>query len=306
MKKIVFILYVMIVIFSLISCVSMTVKEENFLRSAPYKKIIDNAKIEKKDNQIIFSWQKSDTLRSNDKVKIDFSNTEVNDSTSIEYWSFINSEAKRNLIFFPANGLNVLYFKDFLTKLAEDLKLNIVLIHYRGYGNSSGKHSLRTCSEDNQLLYNYLEENFLDKKLKTDALGISVGSVYASKFVIDNEEISNLILMSPHSSVENAKEQMLKNYPFLIRMFLSLDIDDLLLTFDNIKTLKEYRRGLLIIQSEDDNDMTAGGGEQLFEASISKKKDILLFKDGGHFSPIKDKYYEDVLKRIDKLIYDRK
>lgn len=49
--------------------------------------------------------------------------------------------------------------------------------------------------------------------------------------------------------------------------------------------------------------MTKNGGKQLFEASLSKKKDLLLFEKGGHFSPIKEDYFEKVSDKIKSFIY---
>lgn len=299
-QKIGFILLITI-IFS--SCTTFTIKEENFLKSAPYTKMVKKAEIQKENKKIIFTWQESDTLISNSNVTIDLKNVEINDSTNLEYFTFSSPIAKRNLIFFPANGLNILYFSDFLKKLAQKLELNIIAFHYRGYGKSSGKHSFKTCFTDNQKLYNLLKENVLNSSLKTDVIGISVGSVYATYFTVENEEIENLILMSPHSSAENALDNSKKNIPAIMRPFVSIKIEDNLYEIDNLKKLQNFKRGILIFQSKNDNDMTKNGGKQLFEASISEKKDILLFEKGGHFSPVKKDYFEKVSDRIKSFIY---
>lgn len=127
-----------IVIIMLSSCTTWTIKEKDFLRSAPYKMSVEKAEVSKEGDQIIFSWQKSDTLFSDSSIKIDLQEIKINDSTTVEYFNFSSLTAKRNLIFFPANAHNILYFSNFLRKLAQKLDLNIIALHYRGYGNSSG------------------------------------------------------------------------------------------------------------------------------------------------------------------------
>lgn len=64
-------------------------------------------------------------------------------------------------------------------------------------------------------MYSILKTTALNPSLNTDVIGISVGSVYATTFAVENKKIENLILMSPHSSVENAIEQQMSNIPTL-------------------------------------------------------------------------------------------
>ena len=191
------------------------------------------------------------------------------DGTQLHGWFIPAKGAQATLLFFHGNAGNISHRLDSI-QLFHTLKLNILIIDYRGYGNSHGKISEQGSYQDAEAAWSWLINSQGITADKIIIFGRSLGASIATRLASQHTPAA-LILESSFSSV-GAMGQYL--YPYLpIQLISHFQYD----TIDNIKAVS---CPVLVAHSLDDEIIPYSEGRKVFEASHEPKRFMQL--RGGH------------------------
>lgn len=109
------------------------------------------------------------------------------------------------LVYFGGNGEDVSRALPLFSKAFPDH--SIYLMHYRGYGGSSGKPMERALHEDAQALYDMV----VTKHRSVVVVGRSLGTGIAARLASANP-VARLVLVTPYDSILNIAK---KQFPFM-------------------------------------------------------------------------------------------
>lgn len=190
------------------------------------------------------------------------------DGIKLQAWFIPQPKAKSTLIFFHGNAGNI---GDRLEKIAlfNQLGVNVLIISYRGYGNSEGSPSENGIYLDAQAAYDYLLSRTDINMDNIIVYGASLGGAPAIDLAF-HRNVKALILDSTFTSAVDMAKVI---YPFIPRIFLSVKLD-------NASKMQKISCPKLIIHSEDDEIVPYSLGRKLFEISAEPK--IFLDIEGGH------------------------
>lgn len=227
----------------------------------------------------------------------------TNDSTRIEVWTIQPSNPENLVFFFPANGNNLFFFKDFLEKVSVKTNAKIIGVHYRGYGKSSGKPSFETSFADNDFIFSR-EMPYFKNYRNVTVMGISIGTLFSGKLTsLHPQEIDNLILLSTFSSPKKMLSEGKRiHVPFYAKPFIKIKAQPKLNELNNVEYLRQYYNKLLIVQAKDDRETGYKMGEELYDKVPSTSKKLYFIEKGGHFAPISKEYTETVVEEIVKMM----
>lgn len=175
------------------------------------------------------------------------------------------------LLYFHGNFRNVSYNVEHAMRLHR-LGVNILLVDYRGYGQSGGgKPSEAKVYEDAESIWQYLQTKGIDAK-RTVIYGHSLGGAIAIDLAVKHPEVAGLITESTFTSMQAMGE---KNYGFLpIGLLLTQ-------RFDSIGKIDKLKVPLLVMHGKWDKKIPYQMGEQLYERA-PQPKTLKLIEGGEH------------------------
>ncbi len=191
------------------------------------------------------------------------------DGVSLHGWFLPVANPRATLLFFHGNAGNISHRIDSL-QVFHDLGLEILIIDYRGYGQSEGEPSEKGTYLDAESAWRYLTEEKKIPPRRILIFGRSLGAAVASHLA-RNHEAQGLILESAFLSVPDIAAT---RYPFLPMRLLSR------FHYDNRRNLHAITMPVLIAHSRDDELIPYEHGRELFAAAREPKQFLQL--RGGH------------------------
>ena len=167
----------------------------------------------------------------------------------------------------------------------------IVAMHYRGYGPSSGSPSAKALFDDASLAFDYLAGQ-ADADLV--AVGFSIGASVAVDLAA-NRPVRGLVLVTPFDSLEELAAQ---HYPFLpVRPLLRHRMD-------TAATLRNLDLPVAIVTAGRDSVVPAARSRPVRDAAADLRSDINM-EDAGH-NDIYDRaeFVESLRKSVDAVLGD--
>ncbi len=197
-------------------------------------------------------------------------------------------ENPKGLIFYLHGNAGSLKNWGSVAGLYNDLKYDVFILDYRGYGKSEGKiTSQDQLFEDNQLVYNELKKLYKEKDIIM--LGYSIGTGLAAKLASMNKP-KRLILQAPYYSMTDLMNQKLPIIPsFVLKYKLSTHM-----------YLKECMMPLVVFHGDRDRVIYCGSSKKL--KSEFKKGDKLFILEGQGHNGITDNL--DYQNEIAKILKD--
>ena len=160
----------------------------------------------------------------------------------------------------------------------DDLKVHVLLIEYRGYGEAHGQQTPSEASiyEDAEAGLRYLvEQRQIDPK-QIVIFGHSLGGAVAIELAQRHPEVAGLIVESTFTSVAEVSRQ---RYFGLLHLF---PVDWLLEhRFDSIAKIPRLEIPVLFIHGKEDVKVPVTMSQRLF-AAAPKRKEICLIDGAGH------------------------
>ncbi len=211
------------------------------------------------------------------------------DDIMINAWFFEQRQSDKVVLVFHGNGGNISYNLDLAKGLLE-YHFSVLLLDYRGYGESKGKPSEEGTYLDSQAALDYL---LAQKGYKPDdiiLLGRSLGGPIAARLASIAHPRA-LVLDSTFTSLKDIGSEI---YPFLpVRRFFKFE-------YDTLAYVRRTNVPVLIIHSAEDDYISFEHAQKIFEA-VKTKKSLIEIK-GNHnssFVTSQDIYLEAIRNFID-------
>lgn len=175
---------------------------------------------------------------------------------------------RKTLLFFHGNAGNISHRKESI-EIFYQLGLNVLIIDYRGYGQSQGEPTEQGLYDDAKLAWHYLTESGVSPKTIV-IFGRSLGGAVAAKLATEVTPDS-LILESTFTSVRAMSRDMLP----IINWFVYIRYK-----FNTLDIIKKVNCPVLVIHSPADELIKYKHGIELFKQARQPKAFIKL--SGSH------------------------
>ncbi|MBB3229836.1 alpha/beta hydrolase [Halomonas stenophila] len=197
----------------------------------------------------------------------------TSDGLTLAAWWVPAEPARATLLFFHGNAGNISHRLASIRQFHR-LGLSVLIVDYRGYGESEGRPSEAGTARDARAAWQWLVERrglaAEEIVLFGRSLGAGVAAELAAALPAD-EGPAALILESTFRSVPKLGQRL---YPFLPVRWLSR------FDYDVERYVTRRSAPLLVIHSRDDEIIPFSEGEAVFEAA-SEPKELLVIR-GGH------------------------
>ncbi len=193
---------------------------------------------------------------------------ETTDGVTLHGW-FIAGQSSQVLLFFHGNAGNISHRLDSIWQF-QSLGLSILIIDYRGYGQSTGRTTEMGMYRDADAAWRYLIESRGIVANDIVIFGRSLGGSVASRLASENQPLA-LIVESSFTSIPDIAQDL---YPWLPARWLSR------LNHATREYVRDVRCPILVIHSRDDEIIPFRHGETIF-ASANEPRTLLTLR-GGH------------------------
>jgi uncharacterized protein len=206
-----------------------------------------------------------------DQIGLDYQQVTLTaeDGVHLDGW-FIPAERPRaTLLFFHGNAGNISDRLDSL-ELFHQLGLSVLIIDYRGYGNSEGKPSEPGINRDAEAAWRYLTENRSIPPSRILILGRSFGGAVAA-YLATRHQAMGLVLESTFTSAPALAAEF---YPWLPARWMTR------FSYDTLERMADIHMPLMVIHSRNDDLIPYTEGQALFRAGHEPKRFLAL--NGSH------------------------
>jgi fermentation-respiration switch protein FrsA (DUF1100 family) len=245
----------------------------------------------------LFNVNKVSRLNSDIKTEEVYFNT--TDSVELYGWFVRCNNARGTFLYFGGDGYYIWnrFTPDIINALTS-LKMNLMLIDYRGYGRSSGSPSIGGLYNDGYSAYIYLLSRGDIDTACIVVYGHSFGAFVATR-VANAFPVSGIVLEGAISNAPDMRDAALENNaPWYIRWLVNIDADSAVLSLDNINEVNRMNCPMLILTGEKDNIAPPAMGKKIFETASSPVKSFIVIPDGEH----KNLYFTNEGGRRDNYI----
>lgn len=193
----------------------------------------------------------------------------LKDKTMVSAWYIPHPEARKTVLFFHGNGGNMSHRVSSVS-VFHQLKLNVLIIDYPGYGESEGLPTETGLYQSADAAWQYL---MTAKKFKAENI-IIFGRSLGGAVAVDLAARVNPAAVILESTFTSASDMAEIIFPLLSR-FLYLRY-----SFDSESKIKNITSPLLVIHSPDDEMIPFTLGKKLFTHANANKQFLQI--TGGH------------------------
>lgn len=201
---------------------------------------------------------------------------DVKPGVSISGYLFSAGDSAPAILYFHGNGeiaADYVHIAPAYTRLG----ITLLVMDYRGYGQSSGTPTGSNLLSDAGTIYEAVDEIFAEQGLKPGRLfimGRSLGSASALEIASRaGDSLAGLIIESGFADTFSLVARL--GGP-------ALDADDATEGFGNAAKISSITIPTLVIHGEEDFLIPAGDGQTLYEQSAASQKQLLLIPNAGH------------------------
>ncbi|OGQ97864.1 MAG: lysophospholipase [Deltaproteobacteria bacterium RIFOXYD12_FULL_57_12] len=194
---------------------------------------------------------------------------QTEDGVRLAGWFLPGRQGRGALLFFHGNAGNISHRLDSL-RIFHQLGLSVLIVDYRGYGQSTGTISEQGLYRDAEAAWRYLTENRRFASRDIVVFGRSLGAAVAAGLAA-RQAPGALIVESGFTSVPDLATEL---YPFLPVRWLCR------FRYDTREFLRDARCPVLVVHSRDDEIIPWRHGHRLYEAAAGPKQFLEI--RGGH------------------------
>ncbi|RYG68483.1 alpha/beta hydrolase [bacterium] len=220
------------------------------------------------------NYPSRELVRTPDRVGFRFREISLRtaDRVHIHGWlleSAVHPSSGKTLLFFHGNAGNISHRLD-KCRVFLDLGLNVLIIDYRGYGQSTGRPTERGTYHDANAAYDYLKNELKLSPTQIVVYGESLGTAVAVDLV-SRMPCSGLILEAPFTAITDVAKLMFRGLPIglLARH-----------RYDSLRKVRRIEVPLLVLHSRQDELFPLTFAERLLEAAPGPKRLVVL--NGSH------------------------
>ena len=225
---------------------------------------------------------------SNDELKVNVEKIKVITKDGIDLLGWYhekNLKEFKTLLFFHGNAGSLENRIHKLNKFGE-MKINFLIIAWRGFSGNKGKPSEKGLYEDGQSAIQWLLEKGLNEK-DIIIYGESLGTGIATH-LSQNKDFAGVILETPFTSMVDAAKTF---YPYIPVNLLLKD------KFKNEDKVKNINSPILIMHGEADQIVPFAMGKRIFEVA-NEPKFSYFTKHDNHMM----EYDENLLKALNSFL----
>ena len=207
----------------------------------------------------------------------------VEDSILLRGWYLTSTQNRRAIIYFYGNAERVEGVMGRLYWLAENLKLNVLVVDYRGYGFSDGFPTGNTLLADGLRIYDYLTSHLQHENFPIFIYGRSLGSTVGS-YIAANRPVSGVILEGAFTSASDMIPALRRFVPWYFRWFVRLRPEKALTEkhMQPVENIRSVSAPLLVIHGTKDELAPVRFGRRIYEEAGSMKKHWCPVEGAGH------------------------
>ena len=199
------------------------------------------------------------------------------DRVKLHGW-FIAGESSQVLLFFHGNAGNISHRLESIRQF-HALGLSVLIIDYRGYGQSEGRTTEKGIYYDANAAWRYLIE---ERGFNADDIvvfGRSLGASVATRLASQHQPLA-LIVESSFTSVPDIAQEL---YPWLPARWLSR------LSHATRDYIRDVRCPILVIHSRDDEIIPFHHGEAIY-SSANEPKNLLTIRGTHNDAFLRDEH----------------
>jgi fermentation-respiration switch protein FrsA (DUF1100 family) len=214
------------------------------------------------------------------------------DNEVLHGWYVPSIDSRGVVLFFHGNAGNISHRLDSV-EIFHELKLDVLIFDYRGYGQSTGKASEQGTYIDAQTAWDFLVNKRGIAPEKIVIFGRSLGGAVASWLTVRTTPAA-VILESCFTSVPDMADHL---YPFLpARAFTRLNYP----VQENVKLASSP---LLVVHSQQDEIIPFDMGQAVFAAAPEPKEMLMISGDhNGGFLLNRNQYTAAIGRFLDRYL----
>lgn len=216
------------------------------------------------------------------------------DGVRLNGWYVPSEKPVAAMLFCHGNGGNISYRTESLRQFNQ-LRLNVFLFDYRGYGKSHGWLTEEGTYRDAMAAYQWLKKK--DPDFPIILFGRSLGANIAATLAT-NVEAAALIYESGFNSIQDMGAEL---FPYLpIRWIAKYK-------YNGLQKIKNVKMPILVIHSPEDEIVPYNHGKKLFEAAPEPKRFMDI--SGSHndgFIASEEAYLRGIHDFIEEMIVNGK
>ena len=192
------------------------------------------------------------------------------DKTRLHGWFFPGKKNAPVILFFHGNAGNISHRLDNIRLLLEK-ELQVFILSYRGYGESSGSPTEKGLYKDGLAAYDFLVNQKRIRPEKIVLFGRSLGASVASEVAL-NRKVRSLIIESAFTSTKDMAKTiwLFKPIAFMAPAH-----------YNNLKRIGHIQAPKLVIHGENDEIVPFNMGQKLYDAATDPKY-LYTIKGAGH------------------------
>ena len=188
----------------------------------------------------------------------------TSDGVRLHGW-FIPSDSDTTLVWLHGNAGNISHRVDNLLMVNRMLGVNVLIIDYRGYGQSGGAPSEKGLYRDAEAALAYLDSRPQTADDRMVFFGRSLGAAVAVELATRVEPHA-LILESPFTSIP---EMARLSYPFIPAQVLTLPIRS---RFDSLAKISSIHAPVMVLHGDMDDIVPIEIARRLYDAANEPKR----------------------------------
>lgn len=228
-------------------------------------------------------------------VGMDYQDVSIHtsDGVTLHGW-YIVGRSSRVLLFFHGNAGNISHRLESIRQFQE-LGLSVLIIDYRGYGQSGGKTTETGIYRDTEAAWRYLTEDRGIVASEIVIFGRSLGASAAARLAAQHQPLA-LIVESSFTSVPDIAQEL---YPWLPARWLSR------FSHATRDYVQDVRCPVLVVHSRDDDIIPFHHGEAIF-AAASEPRTLLVLRGTHNDAFLRDEsvYIEGLRTFLAGLVSD--
>lgn len=218
---------------------------------------------------------------------------ETEDGETLHSWWLPAPDAQGTVLFFHGNAGNISYRLDSL-RIFHNLGQNVLIVGYRGYGNSTGSPSEQGLYQDAEAGLAWLQAEQGISAAETVVFGRSLGAAVAAHLAKDHT-VAGLIVESGFTSAPDMAANL---YPFVpARTLLRFD-------YNTLAYVSAVQSPVLVVHSPDDEIIPFSHGRALYNAAPEPKYFLQLEGDHNQGFLLTGERYRDGLRDFFTIVLE--
>lgn len=208
------------------------------------------------------------------------------DGTKLHAWFCPAENPRASVLYLHGNAGHLANRADFLKVLQQDLRVDVLIVDYRGYGKSEGKSTIDGAIADVRAASRELASRTGLKEDELIVWGRSLGGALAVQLAAQTQPRGVIL----HSSFSSLKETAAEHFPKLAWMVGKKRLN-------SAEKIAQYKGAVLQCHGTNDRVISFASGKRLHEAA-NEPKEFLTLEGQGH----NDRVSTDFLRATDAFI----